>query len=180
MDNEITSDKDDENCHYLRVEDLIAAGQIPVDVVTGILFEAEQETQVILQSNFDPIPLRLKLTKLGCIIDRKETKDGWLFHIHRDAPLSEKEKSTQPAKATFRFDDDIITIDVRSFDYPNDLLEVLRFMDTSLDTDYFGVEIKRFSTKFNDVLSQRGWTSVSETKHSDDQGDFLTLILEQK
>ncbi|WP_421783934.1 hypothetical protein [Kiloniella litopenaei] len=180
MNNEIPLNDEDGNCHVLRVENLIAEGQIPVDVVTHILFETDNKAWVALHSNFDPIPLRLKLTKLGCIIDKQDTTDGWLFHIHRDATLAENKKPVPSAKASFRFQDGIITIDVRSFDYPNDLLEVLRFMDTSLDSDCFSVEIKRFTHKFQEVLAQRGWSCVSKSSHCDERGDFLVLVLEEK
>jgi hypothetical protein len=185
MDNKTPADDDDKNCHFLRVEDLIAEGKIPVDVVTGILFEGEKNVRVILQSNFDPIPLRLKLTKLVCIIDKQDTPQGWLFHIHRDCDLP-KEKKTIPqknspsAKATFSFNDGMIIINVRSFDYPNDFLEVLRFMDTSLDADCFGVEIKRFTRKFEQVLAKRGWICSSETNINTEANEYQALILEKE
>ncbi|KLN61551.1 hypothetical protein WH96_04055 [Kiloniella spongiae] len=192
MDNKQTSDDDSANCHYLRVEEIIAEGRIPVDVVIDALFASQKESQVMLQSNFDPIPLRLKLTQLGCIIDRKENADGWLFHIYRDQTSIKKEKTTNTAKAIFSFTGDIITINVRAFRYPDDFLEVLRFMDTSLDADCFGVEINRFPDKFRDVLSERGWRCISGTKvsnnachtncdsHSDQVDDYQVLLLEKE
>ncbi|WP_120497192.1 hypothetical protein [Kiloniella sp. EL199] len=189
MGHEITSNDEDSNYCILRVEDIIAEGRIPVDVVTNALFASDEETQVMLQSNFDPIPLRLKLSKMGCIIDHKESSEGWLFHIYRDQALVEKkQKTTDTAKAVFHFDDDIITINVRSFSYPNDFLEVLRFMDTSLDADCFGIEINRFSDKFRDILSERGWICISNTKAhhnsrddtNDNIDDYRVLVLEKE
>ncbi|WP_085905453.1 hypothetical protein [Kiloniella majae] len=184
MNNETTSKDDGANLHYLRVEDIIAEGHIPVDVVTDTLFNSPEKTEVMLQSNFDPIPLRMKLTKMGCIIDRKDTPEGWLFHIYRDQTLIKKEKTKDTAKAVFSFDDDIITIDVRPFNHPNDFLEVLRFMDTSLDSDCFGVKIRRLSNKFRDILSERRWICISDTKvndsNEDDIDEYRVMILEKE
>ncbi|WP_085899708.1 hypothetical protein [Kiloniella majae] len=182
MNNETTSKDGGANLHYLRVEDIIAEGHIPVDVVTDTLFNSTDETEVMLQSNFDPIPLRMKLTKMGCIIYRQDTPEGWLFHIYRDQTQLKKEKDT--AKAVFSFDDDIITIDVRAFTHPNDFLEVLRFMDTSLDANCFGLKIRRLSNKFRDILSERRWICISDTKvndsNEDDMGEYRFLILEKE
>jgi len=162
-------------CCELCVETLLAEGLIPVDVVLDAIFGENSYAEVTLRSNFDPIPLRLKLKQLGCNIGREKSADGWLFSITRNAQQSPTPvKKTSDNKARFHFDSEILTMDVLGIEYPNNFLEVLRFMETSFDDDRLRVHIRTFPPKFQTLLSERGWTSLIENK----QDDCVVLLLE--
>lgn len=160
----------------LSVETLLSEGLIPVDAVIDALFGENSYPEVRLLSNFDPIPLRLKLKKMGCKIERQKSKEGWLFCIARDTPIEPTMNDQSLKKAKFKFDGEILNLDVMDIEYPNNFLEVIRFIDRSPEEEVLKVKISAFPKRFGLLLDERNWESLIE----DEQADHVILILEKK
>ncbi|WP_419904324.1 hypothetical protein [Kiloniella sp.] len=163
-------------CCELSVETLLSRGEVPVDAVIDALFSENSYSEVKLTSNFDPIPLRLNLKKLGCKIIREKSKEGWIIFIIRDdksKPLPEQVIS--PNKPKFNFDGEMLNMDVMGYEFPDNFLEVLRFIDRSLEEERFRVKMKSFPKRLQELLKERDWSYFVESN----QNDHVILLLEK-
>ncbi|MCZ4280319.1 hypothetical protein O4H49_05995 [Kiloniella laminariae] len=156
-----SQEKHQENICEFSVESLLAEGRIPLDEVVDALFGENPHSSVLLASAFDPLPLRQKLTELGCQIIRVDTgRQGWLFCIKpgkfKDNASEEKGAGGKP---DFYFTDGLLHMDVRRIDPPDDFLAILRFIDSSELDDTLCIILSSLPGRFLPLLKERGWSS---------------------
>ncbi len=149
-----------ENICEFSVESLLAESRIPLDEVIDALFGESPYSSVLLSSAFDPLPLRQKLTELGCDIVRIDTgQHGWLFSIKpgrfKDNASEEKGSGGKP---DFYFTDGLLHMDVRKIDHPDDFLAILRFIDSSELDDTLCIILSSLPDRFLPLLKERGWS----------------------
>ncbi len=164
------------NCCELSVEYLLSKGLVPVDAVIDAIFGDNAYSEVRLKSNFDPIPLRLRLKKMGCRIVREDIEKGWLFLISRDGSNeSQAEHGVLNNKATFKFDGEMVNMDVMGLKFPDNFLEVIRYIDRSPEEERLRVKIAAYPQRLQFLLKERNWSGQVEDKHT----GHVTLLLEK-
>ncbi|MFD2207523.1 hypothetical protein [Kiloniella antarctica] len=161
-------------CCDLSVEDLLSKGMVPVDAVIDAIFGDDVYSEVRLKSNFDPIPLRLRLKKMGCKVEREAIKEGWSFLISRNCSNEEKSQALNK-KATFKFDGEMVNMDVMDLEFPDNFLEVIRFIDRSSEEERLRVKISAFPQRLRFLLGERNWSGQVEEEHT----GFVILLLDK-